>query len=131
MYTVSPSFVATGPYGAIDAWCGPVRAGAEPPYCVYAAGALIHSASESNSETSTVAPRPWLARASSAVRIPEYAYMPAAMSATEIPTFAGASSLPVRDSRPASLWTSRSYALRVAYGPVVPYPDTVQTMRRG
>ena len=31
---------------------------------MYAAGALIHSASASNSETSTEAPRPWLARAS-------------------------------------------------------------------
>jgi hypothetical protein len=36
--------------------------------------------------------------------------MPAEISATEMPTFAGWSSVPVTDSTPASLWTSRSYA---------------------
>jgi hypothetical protein len=34
--------------------------------------------------------------------------MPAAMSATEMPTLDGVSSVPVMETRPASHWTSRS-----------------------
>jgi hypothetical protein len=34
--------------------------------------------------------------------------MPAAMSATGAPALAGSSGVPVMDSRPASLWISRS-----------------------
>ena len=34
--------------------------------------------------------------------------MPAAMSAIEQPAFAGSSGVPVIDSKPASLWISRS-----------------------
>ena len=52
--------------------------------------------------------------------MPEYAYMPAAMSATEMPTLAGASGVPVIDSSPTSLCTSRSYAFFCAYGPDEP-----------
>ena len=59
-------------------------------------------------------------RSSSAARIELYAYMPAAMSATEMPTFAISASLPVTDSSPASLWTIRSYAFIDSYGPDVP-----------
>ena len=40
--------------------------------------------------------------------MPEYAYIPAAMSAIEMPTFEGASGVPVMETRPASHWTSRS-----------------------
>jgi hypothetical protein len=46
--------------------------------------------------------------------------MPAAMSATEIPTRARDSGVPVIDSRPTSLCTSRSYAFFVANGPDEP-----------
>ena len=43
--------------------------------------------------------------------------MPAAMSATEMPTLAGASSVPVIEISPTSLCTSRSYAFFCEYGP--------------
>jgi hypothetical protein len=36
--------------------------------------------------------------------------MPAEMSAIEMPTLLGVSSVPVMDSRPTSLWIRRSYA---------------------
>ena len=42
--------------------------------------------------------------------MPEYAYMPPAMSAIDKPTFDGVSGVPVMDNSPASLCTSRSYA---------------------
>ena len=67
----------------------------------------------------------------SAVRMPEYAYIPAAMSATEMPTLLAAASVPVIEINPTSLCTSRSYAFFRAYGPDDPYPDTLQTIRRG
>ena len=57
---------------------------------------------------SSVAPSLLRSRRSSAARIEEKAYMPAAMSATGIPALAGASSVPVTDSSPASHCTSRS-----------------------
>src|SRR5215471_18714411 len=94
-------------------------------------GALIHSPSASNSETSTADPCPDVARERSAVRTPEYAYIPAAMSATEIPTREGVSGVPVIDVTPASACTSMSYAFLFANGPDDPYPVTAQTMRRG
>jgi hypothetical protein len=37
-----------------------------------------------------------------------YAYMPAAMSAIELPDLQGSSGVPVTDRKPASLWISRS-----------------------
>jgi hypothetical protein len=40
--------------------------------------------------------------------MPEYAYIPAAISATEIPARLGASGVPVIDSSPASAWISMS-----------------------
>ena len=40
-------------------------------------------------------------------------------------------SVPVIDSSPTSLCTSRSYAFFVAYGPDEPYPETLQTISRG
>ncbi len=40
--------------------------------------------------------------------MPLYAYIPVAMSATEIPTFAGASGVPVVETTPVSHCTSRS-----------------------
>ena len=43
-----------------------------------------------------------------AARTLEYAYMPAAMSAMELPALDGASGVPVIDSKPASLWIKRS-----------------------
>ena len=46
--------------------------------------------------------------------------MPAAMSATEMPTRLGVSGVPVTDTRPTSFCTSRSYAFRSANGPDVP-----------
>ena len=49
---------------------------------------------------SSVAPSPVRSRRSSAARIDEKAYMPAAMSATGIPAFDGESGVPVTDSRP-------------------------------
>ena len=52
--------------------------------------------------------------------MPEYAYMPPAMSAIDKPTFDGVSGVPVMDNSPASLCTSRSYAFLPAYGPVDP-----------
>ena len=36
--------------------------------------------------------------------------MPAAMSAIDGPAFEGSSSVPVTDTKPDSLWISRSYA---------------------
>ena len=68
----------------------------------------IHSVSDSNSDTDRAAPEPVRSRAYSAVRIELNAYMPPAMSATEMPALAGASSVPVTDSRPVSHWISRS-----------------------
>jgi hypothetical protein len=65
-------------------------------------------------------PSPLVARASNAVSTPEYAYMPAAMSATEIPARLGVSGVPVIDTRPTSAWISMSYAFLFAYGPSVP-----------
>jgi hypothetical protein len=59
---------------------------------------------------SSSAPVPVVARRTSAARIDENAYIPAAMSATEIPTFEGVSDVPVIETSPASLCTSRSYA---------------------
>ena len=47
-------------------------------------------------------------RSYSAVSTPVKAYIPAAMSATEIPALHGASGVPVTDSSPASHCTSRS-----------------------
>jgi hypothetical protein len=58
--------------------------------------------------TRTVAPVPVFSRRSSAASTPENAYIPAAMSATAIPAFAGCSGEPVIDSSPASDWISRS-----------------------
>ena len=52
--------------------------------------------------------------------MPLNAYIPAAMSATETPALTGSSAVPVTDIRPASHWTSRSYAFFAAYGPPVP-----------
>ena len=40
--------------------------------------------------------------------MPLYAYMPAAMSAMELPVLLGCSAVPVTDSMPASLWINRS-----------------------
>src|SRR6266851_9332517 len=114
----------------MDAWFAPVRSGGVPPYAVKYAGAPIHSASASKSDTSIVVPSPLAPRAMSAVRMAEYAYIPAAMSATEMPTLHGAVSVPVMETRPTSLWTSRSYAFLWAYAPHVPYPDTLHTIRR-
>lgn len=52
--------------------------------------------------------------------MPEYAYIPAAMSAMEMPTLAGSSGEPVSDTTPVSHCTRRSYALRSDHGPVLP-----------
>jgi hypothetical protein len=71
-------------------------------------GCAIHSASASNSDTCSAAPCPVRSRAYSAARIELNAYMPPAMSATEIPALAGASGLPVTDTSPVSHWISRS-----------------------
>ena len=46
--------------------------------------------------------------------------MPAAMSATEMPTFAGASSLPVIDTQPDLALDQQVVGLLVAYGPTMP-----------
>ncbi len=70
-YSSRPSRSANGPYGAIDAWFGPLRGGGVPPYDVWYAGAAIHSASASKSDTSTTVPCPVEVRARSAVRMPE------------------------------------------------------------
>ena len=59
-------------------------------------------------ETSSRQPFPVFPRWTSAARMFEYAYIPAAMSETEQPAFAGASGVPVTDRNPASLWMSRS-----------------------
>jgi hypothetical protein len=59
-------------------------------------------------EISTVAPSPVRPLRSSAVSTPVKAYMPAAMSATEMPTLAGSWADPVTETRPASHCTSRS-----------------------
>jgi hypothetical protein len=66
------------------------------------------------------APSPVRPRRTSAASTPEYAYIPAAMSAVGIPVFAGASGVPVIDTRPPSLCTSRSYARLSRYGPDEP-----------
>ena len=47
-------------------------------------------------------------KCSSAARMLVYAYMPAAMSAMEGPALDGVSSVPVTETKPASLWISRS-----------------------
>ncbi len=65
-------------------------------------------------------PRPVWPRSISAARMPLKAYMPDAMSATEMPTLLGASGVPVTEITPASLCTSRSYAFRSRYGPLPP-----------
>jgi hypothetical protein len=62
----------------------------------------------SSIDTSRSAPLPDWWRSRRAARIELYAYMPAAMSETEMPTFAISSSLPVTDNSPASLCTRRS-----------------------
>ena len=54
-------------------------------------GWAIHSVSASNSDTCSAAPAPVRSRAYSAARIELNAYMPPAISATEMPAFAGAS----------------------------------------
>jgi len=59
-------------------------------------------------ETSTIVPCPVSLRASKAVRIPAYAYIPAEMSAIETPTLDGVLSVPVTDRIPTSLCTIRS-----------------------
>ena len=53
-------------------------------------------------------PSPVFCRSSSADRMLVKAYMPAAMSAIELPAFDGVSGVPVMDRKPASLWISRS-----------------------
>ena len=53
-------------------------------------------------------PLPVFPRWSSAARMPVYAYMPAAMSAMELPDLQGSSGVPVTERKPASLWISRS-----------------------
>ena len=53
-------------------------------------------------------PSPVRCRCISAARMPLYAYMPAAMSAMELPALLGFSGVPVTDSSPASAWISRS-----------------------
>ena len=63
--------------------------------------------------------------------MPENAYIPAAMSAIDTPTFEGTSGVPVIETRPASLCTSRSYAFLSRYGPSVPYPEISQITSRG
>ncbi len=45
------------------------------------------------------------------------------MSAIEMPTFAGASALPVSDTTPDSACTSMSYAFLSRCGPSGPYPE--------
>ena len=90
------------------AWCAPERGGATPPYAVKYAGKPIHSPSASSMVTSMVAPSPLRPRRTSAARIEEKAYMPAAMSAAGMPAFAGDSGVPVTESSPASHCTSRS-----------------------
>src|SRR6185503_4686043 len=102
------------------AWYAPERGGALPPYAVNNAGNPIHSPSASNIVMSSVAPSPVRPRRTSAARIDEKAYMPAAISATGMPAFDGESGVPVTDSRPVSHWTSRSYAFFSAYGPAGP-----------
>jgi hypothetical protein len=59
-------------------------------------------------ETSMCDPWPVCCRCSSAARMLEYAYMPAEMSAIEMPALHGSFGVPVTDSRPASLWIRRS-----------------------
>ncbi len=71
-------------------------------------GCAIHSVSDSNSDTRSAAPVPVCARAYSAASTELNAYMPPAMSATEMPALAGSSWLPVTDSSPVSHWISRS-----------------------
>ncbi len=53
-------------------------------------------------------PRPVRLRSSSAARMFEYAYMPAAMSAIDGPALDGVSGVPVTERKPDSLWISRS-----------------------
>jgi hypothetical protein len=59
-------------------------------------------------EISMRRPRPVRARSYSAARIELYAYIPAAMSAIEMPAFTTSSGVPVTDSSPASDCTRRS-----------------------
>ena len=65
-------------------------------------------------------PRPVTPRWMSAVRIDEYAYKPDDMSAIEMPTLAGASTVPVTEMTPDSACTSMSYALESRRGPSGP-----------
>ena len=97
-----------------------MRGGGAPEYFAKYIGWLIHSPSASSIDTPTRVPRPVFARSSSAMSVPEYAYMPAAMSAIETPARDGVSAEPVTDSSPLSAWTSRSYALRSDIGPPSP-----------
>jgi len=76
--------------------------------------------SDSSIDTSMCAPSPVFCRCSSAASTPEYAYMPAAMSAMELPDLHGSSGVPVTDRKPASLWIRRSYAFLSRYGPSLP-----------
>ena len=57
-------------------------------------------------------PSPVRSRSRSAARIEDSAYIPAHMSATEMPTLQGSSAVPVTDISPASPCTRRSNALR-------------------
>ena len=56
----------------------------------------------------TLAPSPVRPRRTRAARMPDSAYMPVAMSAAEMPTRDGVSSVPVTLIRPDSAWISRS-----------------------
>src|SRR5438874_9075648 len=95
----------------------PARDGTLPVPCQTYIGGIIHSARHSNMEMSMRSPVPLRSRFSSAARIDEYAYNPAEMSPIEIPTFAGASGLPVRLTTPDSAWINMSYAFLSRYGP--------------
>ena len=65
-------------------------------------GYCIHSPSASSMDTSMWLPSPVLARKSSADWMLVNAYMPAAMSAIELPALLGVSGVPVMDRKPAS-----------------------------
>ena len=52
--------------------------------------------------------------------MPDSAYMPVAISAAEMPTRDGVSSVPVTLISPDSAWISRSYAFFCANGPLSP-----------
>ena len=103
--------------GAIEAWLAPLRGGARAAVAGVVRRLTHPFAERVEQRDLERVPWPVAVRARSAVRIPEYAYMPAAMSATEMPTFARRLGLPVTDTSPTSLCTSRSYAFLRAYGP--------------